>query len=453
MLYERDKTMNVNDIQHYAQSLFRFIEDSPTAYGTVDTLKKVLLEHGFTELFEHRPWQLEAENGYFVTRNGSSIIAFRTPAQTAALRGYQIIATHSDSPSFKLKPIFEKRAEGGCVQWNVEKYGGMICSSWLDRPLSVAGRVVVEDASGIRTVPVHLRRDVALIPNVAIHMDRSVNEGKSFNPQVDMLPLAGLNGKGAPLLSQIAAELGVDEKSIVSHDLFLYVRDSGKCWGLGNEFLSAPRLDDLMCTYAALEGFLDGSHPNVIPVLAVFDNEEIGSSSRQGAASSLLRDTLSHVDRVWMGTEDSFGCHLASSCLVSADNAHAVHPNHPEYADAQNRPVMGGGVVIKTNAAQRYATDAISEAIFKRVCARAGVATQSFANRSDMAGGSTLGNIAVSDLPCLTVDIGLAQLAMHSAYETASAEDLVSMIHAARAFYDTSIEAQSDGDYRVDTQG
>ena len=445
--------MNVNDTQHYTTSLLRFIEDSPTAYGTVDTLKRVLLEHGFTELFEHRLWPLEAESGYFVTRNGSSIIAFRTPAQTMALRGYQIIATHSDSPSFKLKPVFEKRAEGGCVQWNVEKYGGMICSSWMDRPLSVAGRVVVSDAAGIRTLPVDLDRDVALIPNVAIHMDRAVNEGKAFNPQIDMLPLAGLDGKGTPLMSQIATALGVEEKSIVSHDLFLYVRDAGKCWGLGNECVSAPRLDDLMCTYAALEGFLGGSHPSVVPVLAVFDNEEIGSSSRQGAASSLLRDTLSHIDRALTGGDaDAFGRHLASSCLVSADNAHAVHPNHPEYADAHNRPVMGGGVVIKTNAAQRYATDAISEAMFKRICAEAGVATQSFANRSDMAGGSTLGNIAVSDLACLTVDIGLAQLAMHSAYETASAEDLVSLIRAMRAFYHTSIEAQSDGDYRVDTQ-
>ena len=444
--------MNANDSQHYAQFLLRFIEDCPTAYGTVDTIKKMLIERGFTELLEHRPWQLGAEQGYFVTRNGSSIIAFRTPAEPTAVRGYQIIATHGDSPSFKLKPVFEKRGEGGCVQWNVEKYGGVICSSWMDRPLSVAGRVVVSDGNGIRTLPVHLRRDVALIPNVAIHMDRSVNDGKKFNPQVDMLPLAGLEDKGEPLMTQIAAELGIDEGSIVSHDLYLYVRDAGKCWGLGDEFVSAPRLDDLMCTYAALQGFLGDAHPSVVPVLAVFDNEEIGNSSRQGAASSLLRDTLTRIDRALSsGEEAMLSRRLASSCLVSADNAHAVHPNHPEYADVQNRPVMGGGIVIKTNAAQRYATDAISEAVFRQICADAGVTTQSFANRSDMAGGSTLGNTAVSDLPCLTVDIGLAQLAMHSAYETASAEDLVSMIVAMRAFYRTSVVAESDGEYRVET--
>lgn len=445
--------MNTNDSQHHAQFLLRFIEDCPTAYGTVCTLKTVLLEQGFVELYEHQPWQLSPETGYFVTRNGSSIIAFRTPTDTAAVRGYQIMATHSDSPSFKLKPAFERRVEN-YVQWNVEKYGGMICSTWLDRPLSVAGRVVVSDGDGIRTLPVHLQRDVALIPSVAIHMDRSVNDGKAFNPQVDMLPLAGLEGGGESLMTQIAAELGIAQESIVSHDLFLYVRDAGKCWGLGEEFVSAPRLDDLMCTFAALQGFLGGAHTNVIPMLAVFDNEEIGSSSRQGAASSLLRDVVTRIDRAISGGEDgSLGRRLASSCLVSADNAHAVHPNHPEHADAQNRPVMGGGIVIKTNAAQRYATDAVSEAIFKRICHEAGVETQSFANRSDMAGGSTLGNIAVSDLPCLTVDIGLAQLAMHSAYETASAEDLVSMMRAARAFYHTSIEAQGDGDYRVETQG
>ncbi len=322
--------MNTNDTKHYAQSLLRFIEDCPTAYNTVDTLKRALLERGFVELLEHQPWQLCAERGYFVTRNGSSIIAFRTPAESVAVRGYQIMATHGDSPSFKLKPSFEKRADGGCVQWNVEKYGGMICSSWMDRPLSVAGRAVVSDGNGIRALPVHLRRDVALIPSVAIHMDRSVNEGKKFNPQVDMLPLAGLEGKGEPLLSQIALALGVEASSIVSHDLFLYVRDAGKCWGLGDELISAPRLDDLMCTYAAFEGFLGGAHPSVVPVLAVFDNEEIGSSSRQGAASSLLRDTLTRIDRALShGDGEALGRRLASSCLVSADNAHAVHPNLP----------------------------------------------------------------------------------------------------------------------------
>lgn len=434
-----------------ANELFQFIESCPTAYQTTETIKRILTEQGFCELTEHSAWDVRAGDNYFVTRNGSSIIAFRVPSEVQSVSGYQIIATHGDSPSFKLKPAFEKNTVGNCLQWNVEKYGGMICSSWMDRPLSVAGRVVVSDKEGIRTVPVHLTRDVALIPNVAIHMDRSVNEGKKFNPQVDMLPLVGFQNECTSLMELIARELGVDVDSIVSHDLFLYVRDAGKCWGMDEEFISAPRIDDLMCTFGALTSFLDGAHPNVVPVLAVFDNEEIGSSSRQGAASSMLRDTLTRLDlAISDGDTGALRRHLASSCIVSADNAHAVHPNHPEYADAQNRPAMGEGIVIKYNAAQRYATDAISAAVFSRVCDHAGVKTQSFANRSDIAGGSTLGNIAVSDLPALTVDIGLAQLAMHSAYETACADDLVALIEAGRAFYHTAIRATGDGNYSPD---
>ena len=432
------------------EELFDFIGRCPTAYQTVATLTDTLLKQGFVELSEHEAWDIKAGGDYFVTRGGSSVIAFRVPADTASVTGYQTIATHGDSPSFKLKPSFEKNAEG-CVQWNVERYGGMICSSWMDRPLSVAGRVVISDEDGIRTVPVHIRRDVALIPNVAIHMDRSVNEGKKFNPQVDMLPLVGLQGGGAELLSVIAADIGTDASHIVSHDLFLYVRDAAKRWGMNNEFISAPRLDDLMCTWAALQGFLDGKAQGNVAVLAVFDNEEIGSSSRQGAASSLLRDTLTRLDgALYPSDRDGFNRRLASSALLSADNAHAVHPNHPEYADANNRPTMGGGVVIKYNAEQRYATDAVSAAVFARICDKAGVRTQAFANRSDIRGGSTLGNIAVSDLPCLTVDIGLAQLAMHSAYETASADDVDSLIKACGAFYRTSVTALGDGQYRID---
>lgn len=435
------------------QDLFDFIERCPTAYQTVATLRETLLRQGFAELEEHSPWTIKAGGDYFVTRGGSSIIAFRIPADPASATGYQIMATHSDSPSFKLKPSFEKKAEGNCLQWNVERYGGMICSSWMDRPLSVAGRVVLSDEGGIRTVSVHIHRDLALIPNVAIHMDRSVNEGKKFNPQVDMLPLAGLQSEQNNLMQVIADELGINVSDIVSHDLFLYVRDAAKTVGINGEFICAPRLDDLMCTWAALQGFLACQGQRNAAVLAVFDNEEIGSSSRQGAASSLLRDTLTRVDDALYAQDvNGLKCRLANSVLISADNAHAVHPNHPEYADANNRPTMGGGIVIKYNAEQRYATDAVSAAVFTHICDKAGVRTQAFANRSDIRGGSTLGNIAVSDLPALTVDIGLAQLAMHSAYETASADDLVSLIKASKAFYRSAVTAVHDGQYRVDTK-
>ena len=435
------------------QELISFIASCPTAYQTVETLSGILTEQGFVRLEEQNEWKLKSGEKYFVTRNGSSILAFCLPRELDRIRGYHIVATHGDAPSLKLKPVFEQKAEGCATQWNVERYGGAILSSWMDRPLSVAGRVAVKTEDGVRLCPVHLDRDVALIPNVAIHMNRKVNEGVPINVQVDMLPLSGLGLPDSALMRTIAALLNVEETDIISHDLFLYVRNEGRVWGMNNEFISAPRLDDLMCTYAALKGFLSPSHPRTVPVLAVFDNEEIGSSSRQGAASSLLRDTLTRVDACFAAYDTSAGGlqrRLSGSCLISADNAHAVHPNHPEYADKQNRPVINGGVVIKHNAEQRYATDAISGAIFARICDRAGVPTQVFANRSDMRGGSTLGNIAVSDVPCLTVDIGLAQLAMHSAYETAGVQDFDSLCAACRAFYASSLIADSDRSFRIE---
>ena len=440
------------DTKTAAQELFDFIRRCPTAYQTTATLSSIFEENGFTKLEEGEGWNLAAGGRYFVTRNQSSLIAFVLPADLEKTTGYQIIATHGDSPSFKLKAEFEQSA-AKCAKWNVERYGGMLCSSWMDRPLSVAGRAVVADENGIRSLPVHLTEDIALIPNVAIHMDRTANDGKKYNMQVDMLPLVGTADSEAHLLDKVAEQLGCDKEAIVSHDLFLYVRDEGRVWGLENEFISAPRLDDLMCTFGALKGFLGGAHENVVPVLAVFDNEEIGSSSRQGAGSSLLGDILSRVDEAIAATDvDTQGLYrrFMSSCILSADNAHAQHPNHPEYADAQNAPHMNEGIVVKHQSEQRYATDAISGAIFKRICERALVPTQTYLNRSDIRGGSTLGNIVVSQIPMFTLDIGLAQLAMHSAYETAGAQDVLHMINASRAFYHTAIKAGENSLYDID---
>ena len=445
--------MNTNvDTKTAAQELFDFIRRCPTAYQTTATLSSIFEENGFTKLEEGEGWNLAAGGRYFVTRNQSSLIAFVLPADLEKTTGYQIIATHGDSPSFKLKAEFEQ-STAKCAKWNVERYGGMLCSSWMDRPLSVAGRAVVADENGIRSLPVHLTEDIALIPNVAIHMDRTANDGKKYNMQVDMLPLVGTADSEAHLLDKVAEQLGCDKEAIVSHDLFLYVRDEGRLWGLENEFISAPRLDDLMCTFGALKGFLGGAHESVVPVLAVFDNEEIGSSSRQGAGSSLLGDILSRVDEAIAATDvDTQGLYrrFMSSCILSADNAHAQHPNHPEYADAQNAPHMNEGIVVKHQSEQRYATDAISGAIFKRICERALVPTQTYLNRSDIRGGSTLGNIVVSQIPMLTLDIGLAQLAMHSAYETAGAQDVLHMINASRAFYHTTIKAGENSLYDID---
>ena len=441
------------DMKTHANALLDFIQDSPTAYQAVEALGRILKEHGYTQLQEQDEWVLAPKGAYFVTRNGSSLIAFRLPERPEEVVGYHIAATHADAPCFKLKPIFEQEAAGGCVRWNVEKYGGAIHSSWMDRPLSVAGRVAVSDESGIRMRPVHLKQDMAVIPNVAIHMNRKINEGVPLDPQVDMLPLAGIQGEGEGLLSAVAQELGIRSESIVSHDLFLYARERGSVWGASGEMISAPRLDDLMCTYAALQGFLGTSHPHTLPVLAVFDNEEIGSETRQGAASSFLRDTITRVDEsLSKNDSDTQGLYrrIAASMLVSADNAHAVHPNHPEYADKQNAPVVNGGVVIKYNAAQNYATDALSAALFCRMCEDAGVKTQPYTNRSDLRGGSTLGHIAVSDLACMTLDIGLAQLAMHSAYETAGVRDLDSLCRAFGSFYGCSLTPLADGSVRIE---
>ncbi len=446
--------MNTQQTKQIAYELFDFIKRCPTAYQTTATLEGILAENGFVKLEEGTSWNLVAGGKYYVNRNQSSLIAFAMPSDLEQATGYQVIAAHGDSPCFKLKADFEQ-SSAKCAKWNVERYGGMICSSWMDRPLSVAGRAVIADENGIRSVPVHLDQDIALIPNVAIHMDRTANDGKKYNMQVDMLPLVGSAAGETHLLDLIADKLGCDKESIIGHDLFLYVRDEGKLWGLQEEFISAPRLDDLMCAFGALKGFVAGAHPNVVPVLAVFDNEEIGSSSRQGAASSFLGDVLSRVDEAIgvtdVGTQGLY-CRFANSCILSADNAHAQHPNHPEYADAQNAPHMNEGIVIKHQSEQRYATDAISGAIFSTVCKRADVPTQTYLNRSDIRGGSTLGNIVVSQIPMLTLDIGLAQLAMHSAYETAGVEDILHMINAARAFYHTSIRSGDQGQYEIDTK-
>ncbi len=439
--------LTYQDTATNAKALFEFIEHCPTAYQTVTTVASILQDHGFTMLQESATWDLQAGGRYMITRNQSSILAFVLPAQLSDMTGYQIIATHGDSPAFKLKSDFEQKTPHG-IRWNVERYGGMICSSWMDRPLSIAGRIVVAEEGRVCSLPVDLAADVALIPNVAIHMNRNVNEGVPVNVQVDMLPLCGIRETEEDLLDRLAKTVGFDADAIISHDLFLYIRDSGKLWGMDGELISAPRLDDLMCTYGALQGFLGGAHANVVPMLAVFDNEEVGSTSRQGAASSMLSDVLARIDSVF--AQDSLACRLSSSCLVSADNAHAKHPNHPEYSDAQNAPLMGGGVVIKHQAEQRYATDAVSAALFGEICRRAGVPTQKYHNRSDLRGGSTLGNLVVSQIPFLTVDIGMAQLAMHSAYETAGVEDIGHLIRAADAFYHTAIRTRADGQYEID---
>ena len=414
----------------HVEGLFEFIKKSPSAYHAVNTVKEMLDNDGYTELYESERWKLAIGGKYYVIRNGTSIIAFRTVRDA---RGFMICASHSDCPSFRVKTTPE--TVGAYTRLEVEKYGGMIYYSWLDRPLSVAGRVVVKTAEGLESKLVNLDSDLATIPSLAIHLNRGVNDGAKFNPAKDLVPLyTGAGEKGA-FLSSIAADLGVDVEHILSHDIFLYNRDEGKRVGKDGEFILCPRLDDLGCVYTSTVAFLEAREAQSLPVLAVFDNEEVGSETKQGAASTFLRDTLLRIS----GGESSLAVALENSFMLSADNAHAKHPASPEMSDPDNAPVLNGGVVIKYNANQRYTTDGLSDAFFRTVCDRAGVTVQTYCNRADLPGGSTLGSISNTRVSVPTVDIGLPQLAMHSANETAGAKDVDSMVSAIAEFYSTVI--------------
>ena len=345
------------------------------------------------------------------------------------------MASHSDSPMFKIKENPEIEAEGHYVKLNVEKYGGMLCAPWFDRPLSVAGRLVVKDGEQIVTKLVDVKKDLVMIPSLAIHMNRDANNGVPFNPQKELLPLYGDENAKGTFMEQMAALAGVARKDILAHDLYVYSRTPGTVWGASGEYISCGRLDDLQCAFSSLEGFLQAQDGESIPLHCVFDNEEVGSSTRQGAASTFLKDTLMRINMGLGRTQEEYYMALADSFMISADNAHALHPNHTDKTDPVNRPVLNEGIVIKYNANQKYCTDGVSAAIFKDICHRAKVPYQTFVNRSDMAGGSTLGNISNTQVPMKTVDIGLAQLAMHSVYETTGAKDTESLIKAASVLF------------------
>lgn len=417
----------------YLEGLFDFIDHSPTCFHAVANMEEELERAGYQQLSEKNIWQIKAGGKYYVNRNGSAVIAFSIPQRKQ--KGFHIVAAHSDSPCFKLKELPELAVEEHYLKWNVEKYGGMILSTWLDRPLSIAGRVVYKGPDGLMTKLVDVDRNVAVIPNVAIHMNRDMNKGIEYNPQTDMSPLAGGIKEKDGYLSLLAKEAGVDAEEILGQDIFLYNRDKCSRLGLEGEYICGPRLDDLECVYAGLKALLQEEPADYINMLAVFDNEEVGSGTKQGADSSFLRDVFARIRGGLQLTEEKYQCMLAESFLISADNAHAVHPNHPEKTDSVNKPYLNEGIVIKYHGSQRYATDAYSEAVMKDICKEAGVPYQVYANRSDIAGGSTLGNILMSQVSMNTVDIGLAQLAMHSALETAGMEDLDYLIQALSMFY------------------
>ena len=416
--------------------LFEFINSSPTAYHTVDTLKKMLLAAGYTELSEKDSSDYSDGGKHFVIRGGTSIIAFSGKTKDG---GFMITASHSDSPAFKVK--VSEECVGAYVRLNTEKYGGMMYYTWLDIPLSVAGRVTVRTKDGIATRLVNIDRDLAVIPSVAIHLNRTVNEACKLNPAVDLLPLYSLGKEKGGFMKLIAEAAGVAPSDIVSHDLYVYNRQKGTSLGEGGELILSPRLDDLECVFASCEAFLSAPDTEkAVKVLAVFDNEEVGSETKQGANSTFLDQTLRKI----AGSDEKYLSMLGDSFMISADNAHAKHPNHPELSDAECSPILGGGVAIKYNANQRYTTDGVSGGVFKIFAERAGVTLQSFANRADMLGGSTLGSISNTRVSIPTVDIGLPQLAMHSATETAAASDVVDMIAVLREAYSSAVRFVGD---------
>ena len=415
---------------NHVNGLFEFIKKSPSAYHAVNAVKEMLDSDGYTELYECDRWKLAVDGKYYVIRNGTSIIAFRTVKDA---RGFIITASHSDCPTFRVKTTAE--TVGAYTRLEVEKYGGMIYYSWLDRPLSVAGRVVVKAPDGIESRLVDLDSDLLTIPSLAIHLNRGVNDGAKFNPAKDLLPLYSAAGDKGAFLTSVADAVGVNKDDILSHDLFLYNREEGKRVGKDGEFVLCPRLDDLGCVYTSAVAFLEAKPSRSLPVLAVFDNEEVGSETKQGAASTFLHDVLTRIS----GGEASLAVALENSFMVSADNAHAKHPASPEMSDPDNAPLLNGGVVIKYNASQRYATDGLSDALFRTVCQRATVPVQTYCNRADLPGGSTLGSISNTRVSVPTVDIGLPQLAMHSANETAGAKDVDYMISALTELYSSSL--------------
>lgn len=428
--------------KNLSRELVDFIQKSPSMFHAIHTIRTMLEEKGAQYLPESSHWNLEVGKTYFTIRNNSSLIAFRIPEEMKDYH-FQMSAAHSDSPTFKIKSVPELTGPGEYLKLNVEAYGGMIDSTWFDRPLSIAGRILTDTEEGLKSQLFYIDEDILLIPNVPIHFDRTVNDGKKLNRQVDLSPLYS-NGemKKGSFDAMVAEVAGVKPESILGKDLFLVNREQPSIWGWKKEFVSSPKLDDLECAFCTLKGFLEAAASGHIDVYCCFDNEEVGSNTKQGAMSTLLKDTLERINESLGKSRQEYHQAIASSFMVSADNAHAVHPNHPEKTDDHNCAWMNRGIVIKEAANQKYTTDAFSRAVFTKICQKAGVPVQFFANRSDIQGGSTLGNLSNTQVSVHAVDIGLPQLAMHSSYETAGTKDAEYLKDAARTFFETEIQIE-----------
>ncbi len=414
-------------------SITEFIKNCPTPYQSLDVIKEILDEEGYIRLDPADEWGLKPWGKYYTEINGSSLIAFRTPKNKPY--SFMITASHNDSPGFRLKENLQSK-DGEYIKVVAEPYGGMVMHTWIDRPLSVAGRISLRTESGFALKNVDLKDPCCIIPGVAIHLDPELRKGISPSPLKDMVPIMGLSEDTPGIKKLISGKYGIPSEDILSYDLYLYEPSQGT---LVNDLLVSPRLDDLACAYSSLSAFLASDTLKSIPMYVLFNNEEVGSLTMQGAAGTFLADTMERISGDLSLSKEEHLRSLSRSFMLSCDNAHALHPNHPELSDKENHPVLNKGIVIKANANMNYATDAVSGSVARLVCERASVPYQFYYNRSDIRGGTTLGNIALSHAPIHTADIGIAQLSMHSAMETCGLKDISHMTNALRTFFETSI--------------
>ena len=426
----------------FAKDLIEYIQNSPTAFNAVKVTEELLEDNGFEKLDMTEKWELKVNGKYYITKNSSALIAFRINSDDLEKQGFKIIGSHSDSPTFRIKPNAEMVSEGAYLKLNTECYGGPILSTWMDRPLSIAGRVMIktDDILNPRTEIINLNKPICIIPNLAIHMNRNINEGYALNKQKDMIPFVGLINESLEkdnyLLNEIAKELQISKEQIIDFDLFLYEFEKGSLIGANKELISASRLDNLSMAHASLYALLDSKGDKGIDVISIFDNEEVGSSTKQGADSNMLLNLLERISISLNKDREEFMRGLYKSFIISSDLAHAVHPNLGEKHDPTNRPVLGKGPVIKVNANQAYTSDAHSISIYKMICEKANVEYQEFVNRSDVRGGSTIGPISSTHIDIPSVDIGTPILSMHSIRELGSVEDHYNIYKTFKCFFE-----------------
>ncbi len=425
-------------------NFLNFMRESVSCFHAANNISSILLKNGFKQLEENNYWQLEYGHKYFIKRNDSAIVAFKIPAKKT-LHGLNITSSHLDSPTFKIKPN-SLLTDGKYLRLNTEAYGKTILNTWLDRPLSIAGRVLINNNNVVKTNLLYVDKDLLIIPNVAPHLMPNVAKGKEYNLQVDMLPLLGIEGS-LDLKSIIAKELKVDPETILDYELVLVNRQRARLGGYNDELVFSPQLDDLACAYTTLMGFINDS--DNFNFYVAFDNEEVGSQTRQGASSTYLSLIIDRILEKLNYTIEEKGILLANSFMLSCDNAHALNPNHQEVYDLNNKPYLGNGVVLKYNANQKYTTDALSAAYVNLLAKKAKINLQPYVNRSDIPGGSTLGALLLSQVAIHSADIGLPQLSMHSSLEICASKDLADMINLIKTFYASNLKISDDRDLEL----